>query len=82
MITYKFKTVKTTKSVTTFCTKCQKILKRVLSESQTLNPFNKNKDGTIKTDTQIRKENNKKLLKTAKIVETKGVVCRNCENKN
>lgn len=48
------------------CSRCRKSLRRVVSDSQTLNPFNKNKRGDIKTEDEIRGEIRKSLSVQAK----------------
>lgn len=52
MPTYRFEEIKTSKTVKLKCG-CGRRFQRTLSASQTLNPFNKNSDGTVKTRAEI-----------------------------
>lgn len=67
------------RDVSVACTKCGKKLRRTIKAYQTLNPFNRNEDGSSKTAEQIWAELPAKLDHTeAKLRET--AVCRSCEN--
>lgn len=57
------------------CAKCGKRTKRRMKFWQTINPFNKNKDGSIKTVRQIDAE----LAKEADVWTAKPVYCSGCE---
>jgi hypothetical protein len=62
-----------TKSVK--CSSCNKTLRRQKIFSQTLNPFNKNKDGSLKTRFQIKDE----LVKDASQWRETPTLCGKCE---
>lgn len=53
MPTYTFQRVTRPVSKTVPCRGCGKKLKRSTTLEQTINPFNKNEDGTVKTHRQI-----------------------------
>lgn len=55
MPTYRFQEVKRSKTVKFKCP-CGKRFQRTVSATQTINPFNKNADGLVKTYTEIWKE--------------------------
>lgn len=60
------------------CIACGKHLSRMVRVHQTVNPFNKLADGTIKTERDIRNELAGDLL--AEIERAKSrAICRNCE---
>jgi len=73
-----FQEVKARKQVITKCKGCGKRLVRIVSVSQTINPFNKNKKGIPKTFTEIREELGILLKKKGDIV-LKGIFCSNCK---
>jgi len=51
---YNFEEIRLSKEVSGVCEVCGKRYKRTVSDWQTENPFNKNKDGTVKTRSEIR----------------------------
>lgn len=55
MPTYHFQELKRTKLVKLKCA-CGKRFQRTLAATQTVNPFNKNADGTVKTAREIYQE--------------------------
>lgn len=63
------------------CKVCRKIRTRKIKAYQTINPFNKNKDGHIKTGDEIQIENSEELRKKIIEIETQGVICKACEEK-
>ncbi|KAB1146762.1 hypothetical protein F7R91_14375 [Streptomyces luteolifulvus] len=56
MPTYRFREIKHQASKSLPCPACGKKLRRQRTFSQTLNPFNKNKDGQVKTELEIVRE--------------------------
>jgi len=74
-ITTRFQEVKLTGRKTVNCPKCNKKLKRQRTFWQTLNPFNKNKDGEIKNSDNIYHELQAEIIKWQKAPE----LCSDCE---
>lgn len=74
MHTYNFEkvSVKDTKKIR--CKKCKKTTQETEEFCQTLNPWNKNKVGDVKTRSEIREEINKKLRDWRKIP----IECNKC----
>jgi len=62
MPTYNFEKVSVKAQKKIKCKKCGKSTQETRVFSQTINPFNKNKDGTIKTYIQIMDEEVKKRI--------------------
>lgn len=58
MPTYRFREIKHQASKNLPCPACGKKLRRQRTFSQTLNPFNKNADGQVKTELEIVRELN------------------------
>lgn len=54
--TYKYTPVKLTHTYSGKCSMCGKITKRQVTFEQTINPWNKNKNGIIKTEQEIYRE--------------------------
>ncbi len=58
MPTYRFREIKHQASKSLPCPACGKKLRRQRTFGQTLNPFNKNADGQVKTELEIVRELN------------------------
>ena len=63
----------------TFCRLCKRKLTRVVRESMTVNPFNKNPDGSVRTREEVAKAVLAKLKESETELQTNGVVCSRCE---
>ena len=59
------------------CEKCGKKRSRTVSDSQTINPYNKNKDGLLKTRLEIQEELFKSVLKQKEELK-KHFMCTTC----
>lgn len=68
-------------SFDTFCIVCGKQRKRTHEVYETLNPWNKNDDGALKTREQICESVKEKIKKVRHTFLTEGIICRTCENK-
>ena len=62
------------------CEHCGKPTKRTLKEWQTINPFNLNADGAVKTVAEIVREVDAVLELRADALRERGLVCRSCES--
>ena len=72
-----FDAVKSRRTIKPVCVKCGKKFSRVLTTYQTINPFNKNADGTRKKASTIEEENSDKLDRDEeKMMQT--FVCPKC----
>ena len=76
--TINFNEIKDSLKVSGICEKCGKRRTRTISDSQTVNPFNKNKNGFPKTSFEIREELRKSILEKAEKLK-KHFICATCE---
>jgi len=76
MTTIKFKEIKLTASKSGKCAFCGKQAKRTQHFWQTVNPFNKNTDGSVKTSDEIKKE----ISKEAELWKDSPVYHIKCES--
>lgn len=72
--TTNFQKIESRICITPICRMCGKKVRRILSEYQTINPWNR------KEPAQIRKENYEQLKEMEKKLDQGGVICRRCEN--
>lgn len=75
MTLYTFEEIKHSAKKTCKCTVCGKRLVRSKTFMQTLNPFNKNPDGSLKDEYQIKDE----LAVKAAQWKLEDEICRNCD---
>lgn len=75
---YNFAEVKRIRKVTLVCESCKKKRTRTINEWQTINPFNKNKDGYPKSEKEIVPELLEKLSKREKEMQSKPFFCSKC----
>lgn len=61
------------------CRECGRISKRKVRDYCTVNPYNRNEDGTIKSGAQVRADAQSHAEREAKRQEEKGRVCRPCQ---
>lgn len=78
MTTINFQERKLKKTIKFICSICGKKKQRVISESQTINPFNKNIDGTIKSPFEVGKSVSEELAKRLDRFN-KEPVCSSCK---
>ena len=55
-VTYRFDEISQSRLVRTKCKRCGRIFQRTFKESQTVNPYNRNADGFVKTAEEIVRE--------------------------
>lgn len=72
-----FDEIKDKIKVSGVCKKCGKKRSRTVSEFQTLNPFNKNENGSIKSVSEIRRELRISILKQSKKL-LENFICATC----
>ena len=63
------------------CSICDKSLLRKITVEYTVNPFNKNKDGNVKTYQEVQIEAFQEAKRKASKLEGTLVTCRTCEEK-
>lgn len=63
------------------CRSCGAISKRNIKEYCTVNPFNKNEDGTVCTTEQVKAKAWKRAEEEAARQVAEGRICRKCEKK-
>ena len=79
MTTINFEEVKKKKTLGSICKMCGKKRTRTITEEQTINPFNKNTDGTIKNRYEVNQSVEENLKNRIKRFQEEGLVCRNCK---
>jgi hypothetical protein len=80
MVRMTFDEIRLRRMVPTFCRGCNKKLQRVISDFQTVNPYNSNAADDIKTPNEIRAELRVNLDAKTLQLRQSGVICRACEN--
>jgi hypothetical protein len=78
-VTHTFSPCKATASYGCTCSKCGKALRRKVTAEHTVNPFNKNPDGTPRTRPEVYREAQAEADRKAAAMEGSQVVCRSCE---
>lgn len=77
--TIHFEPVRIRQSVSYKCIDCAKPRTKMIAVEHTVNPFNKNDDGTVKTREQVRER--VRELHTKEVAETKaGIRCNKCKD--
>ena len=76
-IRYTFDEIKESKKVSGVCKKCSKRRTRTVSNSQTVNPYNRNKDGQPKLRHEIREEVSLATAKDAEELKST-FICASC----
>ncbi len=79
MSTITFQEIKNKKTLTGLCKVCKKKRTRTIDEKQTINPFNKNQDGTIKNYFEVNKSVEENLEKRVKRFQEEEFICRKCK---
>lgn len=77
-VTTTFAEVKDGRTIKIDCKQCGKNLKRVVSDFQTLNPYNRNADGVPKTRGEIYRELGPRIDEKERKMREEGVICRQC----
>ncbi len=78
-VTHRFEKLQLKQRVQVPCSGCGKKAPRMLTEWQTQNPFNKNKQGQPKTSNEIYGELKETLEAKAKAALKKGRICAACD---
>ena len=76
---YTFNKIKVSSKISNVCKKCGKKRTRTISNYQTLNPFNKNKEGKLKNTSEIREELEISVSKKIQKLK-KYFICASCQN--
>lgn len=79
MTTINFQEIKNKQILSGICKVCNKKRTRTITEEQTINPFNKNADGTIKTRYEVSLSVKENLEKRVNRFKEEGFVCRSCK---
>jgi hypothetical protein len=79
MTTIIFQEIKQKKTLQGLCRVCNRKRTRTITEEQTVNPFNKNEDGTIKSYFEVVQSVRETLEKRIKRFQDEGFVCRKCK---
>ena len=81
MSTVRFQQVSARKVLTVSCRGCGKKLRRVVSETYTVNPFNKNAAGEPKSHGEVYADVVAEVARRAKALEISGTLCTACPEK-
>ncbi|USN15428.1 hypothetical protein KIKIMORA_02820 [Brevundimonas phage vB_BpoS-Kikimora] len=76
--TYTFRAYKGSASYTCTCRECGKVVKRTVSTEMTVNPFNKNEDGTVRTPAEVQHRAYAEAKEQAQKLEGTDTTCREC----
>lgn len=79
MSTIRFDEIQQTQTVKILCKVCRKKLTRVLKSYQTVNPFNKNDDGSPKSRSEVNDSVATELQDMVRKAMTDGLYCRDCQ---
>jgi len=74
-----FKEIKNKRVLSGICKNCGKKRTRTITEEQTVNPFNKNEDGTIKNFYEVSLSVKENLEKRIKRFQKEGFICKSCK---
>ena len=80
MPTYHFEEVAEKQKITVCCSVCQKKMQRTVVSSQTVNPFNKNKNGRPKTYREVVASAKKNLPEKVNQALAKTYLCQKCHD--
>jgi hypothetical protein len=79
MITMRFEQVTRKRTVRLKCKSCGKTRTRTVSVTHTVNPFNKNEDGSIRSTQEVWQCVGVELESEVKKLLADGIVCNSCE---
>lgn len=81
MITMRFEQVTRKRKVRVKCNVCGKMRNRYVSVTHTVNLFNKNDDGSIRSTEEVQHRVSVELDSDVKKLLADGIVCGSCEGK-
>jgi ribosomal protein L37AE/L43A len=73
-----FETIERKRKIKKKCSSCGKDRIRTISASQTVNPFNRNKDGSVKSRAQVIESVAEELERQVEKFERKKFTCNTC----
>lgn len=76
-ITYTYDTIKEKRKITGVCQECDKKRTRIVSETMTESPYNKNPDGTVRTRSEIHEALSVEVEEEAKKLK-ENFICASC----
>lgn len=76
---YYFSEIKDKRILKGICCKCEKKGSRTVEECQTINPFNKNLDGTVKSELEVQQSVKTNLQNRIDRFIKEGFVCKSCK---
>jgi hypothetical protein len=77
---YKFNEVSVNNTVKKNCPRCNRLFQKTIKTWQTINPYNKNLDGTIKSHSDILKEiTEEQSSKCEEFISNINIVCSKCK---
>lgn len=80
MITMRFEQVTRKRTVRLKCKSCGKTRTRTVSVTHTVNPFNKNEDGSIRSTREVWQCVGVELESEVKKLFADGIVCNSCQD--
>ena len=73
-----YKTIRRDQKISGVCVECSKKKTRLIKEEQTVSPFNRGKEGVIKTEEEVIKSVIKGLEVRVTKFKTCGFICSSC----
>ena len=80
-VTYRFERVVRKATLYRHCKRCSRRFQRTLIAEQTVNPYNKNPDGTVRTHLEVVKAVDEDLRQLMRSFDSGDLVCKKCEAK-
>ncbi len=81
MITMRFEQVTRKRTVRLKCKSCGKTRTRTVSVTHTINPFNKNEEGFVRSPQEVQQCVSVELDVDVKKLLSDGIICGSCEGK-
>lgn len=78
--THRFQVIAARATYTCPCSECEKLLKRTARVEHTVNPYNKNADGSVKTQTEVYRSAQAEADKQAQALQGVPAICSTCED--
>ena len=76
---YAFEEIKRSQKITKICQVCGKKRTRTITESMTINPFNKDKNGNVRTKNEVYDAVDDKLQESL-LIMAKNFICKSCQD--
>lgn len=78
MTTYRFQQITRSREIRLKCSGCGKMRTRRIAVMNTINPYNRNEDGSVRTPQEVLACVVAQLAKDADAIAIKGITCKVC----